>query len=173
MAFICSCVGEQLKPSVGCLLNLMTQIRMDRKRRAFELVGSGASALVMGLLVYEMNQSSVTSAQRNPWVLVINLVVSSCCYLGLFGLFDGCLPLYIKNFRLNWLAISLFGTLLSFIALTSPSWWAHRSFDVEYLLAALSVLSALTVVMLIVMLFIIGIGSLARFILKEIEAQSR
>jgi hypothetical protein len=148
----------------------MTRIQMDKNRRAFELVGTVTCGLVMGLVVYAMNQSSVTSAGRNKLEMIVNVLVSTCCYLSVFGLFDRFLPLYFKNLRLNWLAISLFGTLLSFIAVTSPVWWAHGSFSLEYALAALSILTVLTLVMLSVMASVVGVGSLSRLILREVEA---
>lgn len=143
---------------------------MEKNRRIFELLGSAISAFVMGLVVYEMNQSSVSPAERNQLLLAINILVSSCCYLGLFVLFDRFLPVYLNRARLNWLAISLFGTLLSFIALSSPAWWSHGSFDREYTIAWLSMLSVLTFGLLSVMLVVVGLGAVARLILQEVEA---
>ncbi len=140
-----------------------------RNQRGFELVGSIASALFMGFILDVMNQSSVSLLPRNWSALIVNLVVSGVCFLVLFWLFDRFLPLRVGQFRLNWLGIPLFGTALSFIALTSATWWSKGSLSLEYVWAVLSILSLLTILLLSVMLIVVGLGSLSRLVLREVE----
>jgi hypothetical protein len=147
----------------------MTQHQKERIQRGFELAGSIASALFLGFIVDAMTRSSVSSTPRDWSALTINWVVSGVCYLVLFWLFDRFLPLYVGQFRLNWLGISLFGTALSFMALSSATLWSRGSLSFENVGDVFLALTLLTIPSSSVMLIVVGLGSLARFIFREVE----
>jgi len=151
-------------------LDAMTLVQIERNRRRVEIAGSLVSALVIGTIVWIMSQPSIGSTSpREPLWIIVCILTAGCCYLSVYWLLDRYQPLHIKKFRLNWIVISLAGTTLAFVTLTSPSWLRHGSLTQEYLLPMLSLLSFFNLMMFGVMALVSSLGFIVSVALKEIE----
>ena len=145
----------------------MTEEQAEKSRRHFEVAGSIVCSLCLGLGMWMMGQPSLGPINRLG--LIPYIFIAACCYLSVFRLLDRYFRLPPKGVRPNWVVISLFGTSLSFLMLTSPIWWRHGSLSVEYLSAMLWMLNCLNVIMLGVMALVWSSGFIARLVRKEID----
>ena len=149
----------------------MTDEQIFKSCRRFEFAGAIISALCFGYILWRM---SLPSFRLQPMPMkerlgfIPYLLLTSVCYLGMFWLLDKYFSVPANRIRLNWIAISLFGTALSFIGNDVPLLWRY-GLDRKRLLAMGDLLSLFNILMLGVMAFIWSIGFIVRLIRKEID----
>lgn len=162
--------NKSLDANGGSAVTDMTKEQIVKSCRRFELAGAIVSALCFGCILWLMSLDSfrLEPMPMKEWLGVIPyLLLTSICYLGMFWLLDRYFSVPANRIRLNWIAISLLGTALSFIGNNIPLSWKY-GLDKEKLLAMSALLFFFNIGMLGIMAFIWSVGFVVRLVRKEV-----
>jgi len=100
----------------------MTKEQIEASRRHFEIAGAVACSLCLGYALWLLRQPSVPPGGfYDHLYLLLYILLTSSCYLGVFFLLDRYCILPLQRFRPNWVLIALGGTWLSIIISIIPT----------------------------------------------------